>query len=183
MASTQKELVDREQELANAQEDNRKNEDQIFQLQSSLTSLEEQVRAMQRSKLAEGITTTDLVEDYVPESKRDDRYFITKFDEIKIKIREWVVQSFFKPGVSPTIGFTRSRDIPQEFFAKLFKGASNIWPNPRLVDAKLLRCFVQAYVADIVNEFAFNPYLPVECGKCIPELEQWMQGCHGEQLS
>lgn len=127
------------------------------------------------------ISTGPLLDDYVPEGTRDDHYFSIKFNEIRIRIREWVVLTFFKPGVNPAEGFRNlSPAARDEIFRRVFKGVPNVNTDLDHIDSKMVRCILQAYIADAVNDFAFKPYVPgIEIGENIPKLEERMNGCHG----
>ncbi|KAF8436716.1 hypothetical protein BGX38DRAFT_1213707 [Terfezia claveryi] len=123
------------------------------------------------------------------ESMHDDSYYSMKFLELRIKIREWVVQSFFTRGSNPVDNLFKLDERVLHFM-----GVAKLQPDlnllessvlicgsvrgPYLPDSKTLRYLIQAYVATILHKHVLGPFLPGMPESMIETLMgEWMNEC------
>ncbi|RPB25975.1 hypothetical protein L211DRAFT_866902 [Terfezia boudieri ATCC MYA-4762] len=123
------------------------------------------------------------------ESIHDDVYYSMKFLEIRTKIREWVVQSFFTRGSNPVDNLFNldERELNFMGLAKLQPGLDLLESPvlicgsvrvPYLPDSKTLRYLIQAYVATILHKHVLGPFLPGMLESTIETLMgEWMNEC------
>jgi len=124
------------------------------------------------------------------ESVHDDLYYSMRFVELRTKIREWVVQSFFTRGSNPVDSLPKldEREL-------LSLGIAEVHPSPYLLensvpvcgpasgpclpDSKTLRYLIQAYVATILHKHVLGPFLPGMPESIIDNLMgEWMDDCN-----
>ncbi|KAF8464494.1 hypothetical protein BDZ91DRAFT_257863 [Kalaharituber pfeilii] len=177
--------IEQESKQAPAEEKRTVNEEELTRANETIRNLLAEIQSLQASINQRPLISANacdapppLADDYIPDGRRDDLYFANKFKDLRTGIREWVAATFFKRGVDPVTGFSKlSQDVRQDIWSKIFNGMSNVRIPPEDLDAKMVRCFIQAYIAAKLNEFTFNTYLPgCEVAGSIPKLMDEMKG-------
>jgi len=104
-----------------------------------------------------------------------------KFVELRTKIREWVVQSFFARGSNPVENLSRLDMRERQSLCERI-GVAKVHPGPKLPDSKTLRYLIQAYIATTLQKHVLSPFLPgmsESTGGCIGDIMgEWVDECH-----